>query len=74
MLSFQTSGESHGKALVGVITGLPAGVPIDREAIDHELHRRQQGYGRGGRMAIEKDQIEIMSGVRNRMSLGNPTL
>jgi len=72
MLSFQTCGESHGKALIGVITGLPAGVPIDKEAIDNELRRRQQGYGRGGRMAIEKDQIEILSGVRHQMSLGSP--
>ena len=72
MLSFQTCGESHGKALIGVVTGFPAGVPIDKAAIDYELNRRQQGYGRGGRMAIENDQAELLSGVRNQISLGSP--
>ncbi len=72
MLSFQTCGESHGKALIGVVTGFPAGVPIDKAAIDYELNRRQQGYGRGGRMAIENDQVELLSGVRNQISLGSP--
>lgn len=72
MLNFQTCGESHGRALVGIITGLPAGVPVELAAIDSELRRRQQGYGRGGRMAIEQDQAELLSGVRHRLSLGSP--
>lgn len=72
MLNFQTAGESHGKALVGVISGLPAGIPINKAFIDAELARRQKGYGRGGRMRIEKDQVTILSGVRNQTSLGSP--
>lgn len=72
MLAFQTCGESHGKALVGVVTGLPAGVPVDVAIINAELRRRQQGYGRGGRMSIEKDSAEILSGVRHKISLGSP--
>lgn len=72
MLNFQTGGESHGKALLGIITGLPAGIPIDRAFIDNELARRQQGYGRGERMKIEKDQVEILSGIRHQYSLGSP--
>lgn len=72
MLNFQTGGESHGKALVGIITGLPAGVPITKAVIDKELERRQQGYGRGERMKIEKDQVEILSGIRHQYSLGSP--
>lgn len=69
---FTTSGESHGKALVAIVEGLPAGLPIDVAAIDHELWRRQQGYGRGGRMKIETDTIEILSGVRHGKALGSP--
>lgn len=69
---FTTAGESHGKALIAVIEGLPAGLAIDTEMIDHELWRRQQGYGRGGRMKIEKDRIEIISGVRHGRTLGSP--
>jgi chorismate synthase len=72
MLNFQTSGESHGPALVGIVTGLPAGVPIEAEFIDHEIWRRQQGYGRGGRMTIEQDRAELLSGVRHKLSLGSP--
>ena len=69
---FTTAGESHGKALVAVIEGLPAGLPIDVGAIDHELWRRQQGYGRGGRMKIEKDEVQILSGIRHGKTLGSP--
>ena len=69
---FNTSGESHGKALVAIIEGLPAGLPVDAVAINHELWRRQQGYGRGGRMKIETDTVEILSGVRHGKALGSP--
>ncbi len=72
MLNFQTAGESHGKALVGIITGLPAGIPVKKAFIDNELARRQKGYGRGGRMQIEKDQVQILSGVRHQYTLGGP--
>ncbi|MFZ1699567.1 MAG: chorismate synthase [Pyrinomonadaceae bacterium] len=70
--TFTTSGESHGKALVAIVEGLPAGLLIDVAAIDHELWRRQQGYGRGGRMKIETDTVEILSGVRHGKALGSP--
>src|SRR6476469_9440443 len=69
---FTTAGESHGKALVAIVEGVPAGLGIDIAAIDHELWRRQQGYGRGGRMKIEKDTVEILSGVRHGKALGSP--
>ena len=69
---FTTAGESHGKALVAIVEGLPAGLPIDIAVIDHELWRRQQGYGRGGRMKIETDTVEILSGVRHGKTLGSP--
>ena len=69
---FTTAGESHGRALVGIVEGLPAGVEIDVEKINHELWRRQQGYGRGGRMKIESDKIQILSGVRHGKTLGSP--
>ncbi len=69
---FTTAGESHGKALVAIVEGVPAGLPIDAAAIDHELWRRQQGYGRGGRMKIETDTVEILSGVRHGRALGSP--
>lgn len=69
---FTTAGESHGKALMAIIEGVPAGLPIDPAAIDHELWRRQQGYGRGGRMKIEDDKIEIISGIRHGRTLGSP--
>lgn len=69
---FTTAGESHGKALAAIIEGLPAGLEIDVEKINHELWRRQQGYGRGGRMKIETDKIEILSGVRHGKTLGSP--
>lgn len=71
-LRFLTAGESHGKALVAVLEGMPAGVPITAEFVNHELARRMQGYGRGARMKIEKDQIEWISGVRAGETLGSP--
>jgi chorismate synthase len=72
MLRFFTAGESHGEALVALISGLPAGVPVDQEFVNHELWRRQQGYGRGGRMRIEKDEAHILSGVRHGKTIGSP--
>jgi chorismate synthase len=69
---FTTSGESHGPALVTIIEGVPAGLTIDKAAIDHELWRRQQGYGRGGRMKIETDTVRILSGIRHGKTLGSP--
>ena len=69
---FTTAGESHGKALVAVVEGLPAGLPVDAEQINRELRRRQQGYGRGGRMKIETDRVEFLSGVRHGRALGSP--
>ena len=69
---FTTAGESHGKALVTVIEGVPAGLRLDVSAIDHELWRRQQGYGRGGRMKIEKDEVQVISGIRHGLALGSP--
>ncbi|MGD1092007.1 MAG: chorismate synthase [Bryobacteraceae bacterium] len=72
MLRFETAGESHGECLVATLCGLPAGVPISVEAVDHELWRRQQGYGRGGRMKIETDRARIVSGVRHSRTIGSP--
>ncbi len=72
MFRFTTAGESHGRALVAIVEGLPAGLPIDIEQINHELHRRQKGYGRGARMKIEQDRAEIISGVRHGLTLGSP--
>jgi chorismate synthase len=72
MFRFETAGESHGECLVATLTGLPAGIPISLSAINHELWRRQQGYGRGGRMKIETDQVEIVSGVRHSKTIGSP--
>jgi chorismate synthase len=72
MLRFLTAGESHGRALVVILEGLPAGLPIDADAITRDLRRRQGGYGRGRRMAIESDRAEIMSGVRAGQTLGGP--
>ncbi len=69
---FTTAGESHGKALIAIVEGLPAGLEIDLAKINHELWRRQQGYGRGGRMKIETDTIEVLSGVRHGKTLGSP--
>jgi chorismate synthase len=72
MLRFETAGESHGECLVATLTGLPAGVPVDLDKINRELWRRQQGYGRGGRMKIETDRAEIVSGVRHSKTIGSP--
>ncbi len=72
MLRFLTAGESHGKALVAILEGAPAGVPMTEEAINRELARRQWGYGRGGRMLIEKDTVSFLSGVRHGKTLGSP--
>jgi len=72
MLRYLTAGESHGRGLVTLVEGLPAGLPVDLTAINEQLHRRQQGYGRGGRMRIEQDQAEILSGVRHGETLGSP--
>ncbi len=72
MLRFETAGESHGECLVATLTGLPAGLPISLEAINRELWRRQQGYGRGGRMKIETDRAEIVAGVRHSQTIGSP--
>src|SRR5690349_9565410 len=72
MLRFETAGESHGECLVATLTGLPAGVPISLDAVNRELWRRQQGYGRGGRMKIETDQVEIVAGVRHSKTIGSP--
>jgi chorismate synthase len=72
MFRFTTAGESHGRALVAIIEGLPAGLPVDVDLINHELRRRQWGYGRGGRMKIEDDRAEILSGVRHGLTLGSP--
>src|SRR5687768_16668014 len=71
-LRFTTAGESHGKALVVIVEGLPAGLPVGAEAVDRELARRMQGYGRGARMKIERDRIEWIAGVRAGETLGSP--
>jgi chorismate synthase len=71
-LEWTTAGESHGKALVGVLSGLPAGLELSVERVDAELARRQGGYGRGGRMKIERDRVELLSGVRAGRTLGSP--
>ena len=72
MLRFETAGESHGECLVALLTGLPAGIPISIDEMNRELWRRQQGFGRGGRMKIETDQVHIVSGVRLSQTIGSP--
>src|SRR5437764_3118057 len=72
MLRFTTAGESHGPALVSILEGMPAGVPLLAADVNIELARRQQGYGRGRRMQIEKDTVEFLSGVRAGQTLGSP--
>jgi chorismate synthase len=72
MLRFYTAGESHGQALLAFVSGLPASLPIDVDFINHELHRRQLGYGRGGRQKIEKDKADIFAGVRHGKTIGAP--
>ncbi len=71
-LSYRTAGESHGKALITLIEGMPAGVPLDKSFIDAELRRRQGGYGRGGRQKLETDAIDFLTGVRMGKSIGSP--
>lgn len=72
MLRYLNAGESHGQCLMAVLEGVPAGLPITAEEVNNDLARRQGGYGRGGRMRIEKDQIEFTCGVRKGKTLGNP--
>lgn len=72
VLSYRTAGESHGKALLSLVEGLPAGVAVEKEFIDGELRRRQGGYGRGGRQKIETDQVEFLSGIRLGKTIGSP--
>src|SRR5574340_194472 len=72
MLRYLTAGESHGPQLTAIIEGVPSGLRIAEEAINVDLARRQGGYGRGGRMQIEKDQVEILSGVRWGETIGSP--
>jgi chorismate synthase len=72
MLRFSTAGESHGEALVALLSGMPAGLPVDLDFVNRELWRRQQGYGRGGRMRIERDAAHILSGVRHGKTIGSP--
>ncbi len=72
MFRFETAGESHGECLVATLTGLPSGIPIAIDAINHELWRRQQGFGRGGRMKIETDKVSVVAGVRHGITIGAP--
>ena len=72
MLRYFTSGESHGEALVAFLSGLPAGLPVDQAFVDRELWRRQQGYGRGGRMKIETDRAHFLSGIHHGKTIGSP--
>jgi chorismate synthase len=72
MLRFLTAGESHGPQLTAIVEGLPAGLPLDRQALDHQMARRQKGYGSGGRMKIEQDSLQITAGVMNGRTTGGP--
>src|SRR5262249_1230429 len=69
---FTTAGEAHGPGLVAIVEGMPAGLELDREALDRDMARRQLGHGRGGRMKIESDSVEVRSGVRHGRTLGSP--
>ncbi len=71
-IRYLTAGESHGPGLSGIIEGLPANLPVDLQRVNHELYRRQQGFGRGGRMKLERDAIEVLSGIRFGKTLGSP--
>src|SRR4051812_49736186 len=71
-LELATAGESHGPALVAIVTGLPAGLVLDRAAIDADLRRRQEGYGRSPRQRIESDEVEVLAGLRHGRTLGTP--
>ena len=72
MLRYLTAGESHGQCLTAILEGIPSGLPLRTEQIDHDLARRQKGYGRGGRMRIEQDRVDFLAGVRKGHTLGNP--
>ncbi|HUB29121.1 MAG TPA: chorismate synthase [Terracidiphilus sp.] len=72
MIRFSTAGESHGEALIAMVSGLPAGLPVDLDFVNRDLWRRQQGYGRGGRMKIETDKVHVLSGVRHGKTIGSP--
>src|SRR3989449_5829103 len=72
MLQLVTAGESHGPALVAIVSGLPAGLVLDKDLIDGDLHRRQQGYGRSPRQQIERDEVEVLAGLRHGRTLGTP--
>ena len=72
MLTYITAGESHGPQLTAIVDGLPAGMPVDLAGMNFQLTRRQKGYGRGGRMKIEKDEARIVSGVRHGTTMGGP--
>ncbi len=71
-LTYKTAGESHGQRLIAFVEGMPKGLPLDLDMMNHEMRRRQGGYGRGGRMAIEKDGVNILSGIRNNTTIGSP--
>src|SRR5436853_4352944 len=71
-LGLVTAGESHGPALVAILTGLPAGLTLEKDVIDADLHRRQQGYGRSPRQQIEQDEVEVLAGLRHGRTLGTP--
>ena len=73
-LDYRTAGESHGRAMLALVEGLPSDLPVDLDLINHELRRRQGGYGRGGRMKIERDEVVILSGVRRGLTLGSPVV
>src|SRR2546426_8859032 len=72
MLRYLNGGESHGKGLIAILEGMPSGVPLTADDINRDLARRQKGYGRGGRMRIEQDRVEFLSGVRKGVTLGTP--
>lgn len=72
MLRYLTSGESHGQSLISILDGVPANIELDFEEINKELKKRQGGYGRGDRMQIERDKINILGGVRGKKTLGGP--
>jgi chorismate synthase len=72
MITFNSAGESHGRGVLALLSGVPAGFTVTAQAIDNDLARRQKGYGRGGRMSVETDRVQIISGVRGKMTLGTP--
>ena len=71
-LQLVTAGESHGPALVAILTGLPAGLRLDRDAIDEDLRRRREGYGRSPRQKLEQDEVDVLAGLRHGVTLGSP--